>query len=157
MTTYLRTPEGAVFTTEHPEYHKECHRFTQKEGKEAHKEYAREQLREILKPGQTVYTQMHSVSSSGMTRRISVLVGTANDGSKGFGIRNLDYLVAVATNNKSSDKGGIIMTGCGMDMGFALVYELGSALWPSGTPKPHGNRNGAPDSAGGYALKHSWI
>lgn len=47
--------------------------------------------------------------------------------------------------------------GCGMDMGFALVYELGMKLWPDGTPEPHGQRNGEPDSNGGYALRQRWI
>lgn len=44
-----------------------------------------------------------------------------------------------------------------MDMGFHVVYALGSALWPDGTPAPHGTRNGEPDTAGGYALKHEWL
>ena len=53
--------------------------------------------------------------------------------------------------------GGIKIAGCGEDLGFALGYELGMTLWPQGTPKPHGMRNGEPDSNGGYALKHRWI
>jgi len=43
------------------------------------------------------------------------------------------------------------------DMGFQIVYQLGQRMWPDGTPKPHGRRNGQPDSAGGYALKHQWL
>jgi len=50
-----------------------------------------------------------------------------------------------------------VVGGCGMDMGFAVVYDLGLSLWPAGTPAPHGTRNGEPDSNGGYALKHSWL
>ena len=53
--------------------------------------------------------------------------------------------------------GGLRVSGCGMDMGFHVVYNLGYALWPDGTPEPHGTRNGAPDSDGGYALKHRWL
>jgi hypothetical protein len=49
------------------------------------------------------------------------------------------------------------VNGCGMDMGFSVVCNLGAMLWPMGTDTPHGTRNGAPDSAGGYALKHKWI
>jgi hypothetical protein len=42
-------------------------------------------------------------------------------------------------------------------MGFAAVYNLGYALWPNGTPEPHGTRNGVPDRDGGYALKQCWL
>ena len=36
-----------------------------------------------------------------------------------------------------SGQQGIKMSGCGMDMGFAMVYSLGSVLWPKGkTAKP---------------------
>jgi hypothetical protein len=49
------------------------------------------------------------------------------------------------------------MSGAGMDMGFELVYRLGQAMWPNGTPEPHGTRNGQPDSDGGYALEHKWL
>jgi hypothetical protein len=66
-------------------------------------------------------------------------------------------LAARAMNDRIADNGGIIIGGCGMDMGFALVYNLGSTLWPNGTPEPHGTRNREPDSDGGYALKHNWV
>jgi hypothetical protein len=41
-----------------------------------------------------------------------------------------------------------------MDVCFAAVYNLGRTLWPNGTDKPHGTRNGTPDTDGGYALKN---
>jgi hypothetical protein len=34
---------------------------------------------------------------------------------------------------------------------------LGQKLWPNGTKKPHGARNGQPDESGGYALKQHWL
>lgn len=37
---YMQSPNGEVFTTSNPEYHKECTRLTQSKGKEARKEYA---------------------------------------------------------------------------------------------------------------------
>ena len=55
------------------------------------------------------------------------------------------------------DRGGLKIPGGGMDMGFSVVYGLGHALWPNGTPKPHGTRNGEPDSEGGYAIGHRWL
>ena len=44
--------------------------------------------------------------------------------------------------------------GCGFCGGFDIVQALGYALWPKGTKKPHGTRNGEPDTCGGYALTH---
>jgi hypothetical protein len=105
----------------------------------------------ILKPGATVYTQLHHVSASGMTRRISLLA--VADGE----IRNIDRYAADLIGSRVSDKGGITTQGCGMDMGFDLVYSLGHYLWSEGTPEPHGTRNGTPDTAGGYALRHRWL
>lgn len=128
-------------------------RLTNAEGKAAMQEQAKAELRKILKPGQTVYCILNHVSSSGMSRSISLAIG----GAKGE-IRKLDYLVARANGEHIDDKhGGLKVSGCGMDMGFHLVYNLGSMLWPNGTKKPHGSRNGAPDRDGGYALKSTWL
>lgn len=73
-------------------------------------------------------------------------------------IRSIGWLVARATGDSfDGDRQGIKVGGTGMDMGFHLVYGLGRTLWPDGTAKPHGTRNGEPDRDGGYALKHSWL
>jgi hypothetical protein len=149
---YMQSPSGEVFTTENPEWHKECTKLTAKAGKLARKEYARSQLRKLIKPGQTVYCTMRSRSSSGMSRVISLHI--VDDSGE---LRSIDNYTADATDTRMSKNGGLIMSGCGMDMGFALVYNLGYALWPNGTPEPHGVRNGTPDTNGGYALKSSWI
>lgn len=148
---YMQAPTGEVFLTEYPEHLKDCTRLTQAAGKIAARDYAREQLRGILKPGTTVYTVLRHCSASGMSRRISLQI------VDGDSIRQIDHWAADAMGDKVSDKGGITVTGCGMDMGFHLVYNLGAVLWPNGTPEPHGRRNGEPDSAGGYALKHQWL
>lgn len=106
-------------------------------------------LHEILKPGDTVHTVLRHVSASGMTRHISVIAGECND---------ITWYVMHALGERRSDKtGGLVIGGCGMDMGFQVVYNLGYALWPDGTPEPHGTRNGEPDTCGGYALKHRWL
>ncbi len=111
------------------------------------------ELRSILKPGQTIYTVLRHVSRSGMQRRISLLVDNPDGG-----IRSLDWLIDRAGWERTSSKGdGLVANGCGMDMGFHLVYNLGARIWPDGTPAPHGRRNGEPDSNGGYALKQSWL
>lgn len=63
------------------------------------------------------------------------------------------WLVSQALGIKIGSKYGLIASGCGMDMCFSVVYNLGMVLWPNDTPEPHGRRNGQPDSCGGYALK----
>lgn len=73
-------------------------------------------------------------------------------------LRSIGWLAARAMGDGfDRDRQGVKIGGCGMDMGFSLVYNLGATIWPKGTPKPHGRRNGEPDREGGYALKHSWL
>jgi hypothetical protein len=110
-------------------------------------------LREHFKPGQTVYTILRHCSASGMTRDISVITIDEKGDT-----RQWDYAVANVLGYSRSSKGeGVRVSGCGMDMGFHLVYSLGRALWPAGTEQPHGTRNGTPDTDGGYALKQRWM
>lgn len=145
---------------------------------------ARADLLKLLKPGQIIHPVLRHRSASGMSRVIDLLIAydhfdsiyppkpadvAAYPGEKDFTakpkrvrtgprVRSIGWIAAKAMGrNFDSDLQGIKIGGCGMDMGFALVYDLGATLWPKGTPKPHGKRNGEPDSEGGYALKHSWL
>ena len=124
--------------------------------KEAEREDARTRLLSMLKPGDRVYTVLRHVSSSGMSRRISLVIPTTDHDGKPA-VTSIDWLAARVLSYRQHDKGGLMVGGCGMDMGFHVVYALGSALWPDGTPEPHGRRNGEPDTAGGYALRHEWL
>lgn len=118
---------------------------------EREREEARQHLLKHLKPGQTVYTVLRHVSRSGMSREISVV-------TKGEqGMLNHDYHAAKLLGWNVGPHGGIKVGGCGMDMGFHLVYQLGYSLWPNGTDEVHGTRNGEPDTNGGYALKQQWL
>lgn len=126
-------------------------KLTKKQHAEQEKQAAIAQLLEILKPGATVYTELKRVSKSGMSRVISLKA--IQDGE----IIALDYLASRVTGYRLDSNGGLKVGGCGMDMGFHLVYVLGSALWPHGTPEPHDSRNGVPDTDGGYALRHQWL
>ena len=109
-------------------------------------------IKKIVKPGDTVHCFLRHVSSSGMSRRISFYVVKKNK------LIGLDwYINRILDYSRDSNNEGLKVSGCGMDMGFSVVYNLGSALWPNGTPKAHGTRNGEPDKNGGYALKHSWV
>jgi hypothetical protein len=50
--------------------------------------------------------------------------------------------------------------GCGMDMGFAVVYDLGRTMYPDGFETPEGYWRNEPldwDPDGGYALNHRWM
>lgn len=101
-----------------------------------------------IKPGETVYTIVRHVALSGMSRVIDCYIMRKNKPVW------IGYNVARVLGYKwNSDKNGMIVSGCGMDMCFSVVYDLGATLWPKGTRKPHGMRNGIPDSTGGYALK----
>jgi len=110
------------------------------------------ELRAMLKPGDTVYTTLLHCSRSGMMRVIDLRVIRDNEPLR------ITWSVAQALGYPYNEKHeGLRVDGCGMDMGFHAVYNLGLTLWPHGTDKPHGTRNGEPDTDGGYALNHRWL
>lgn len=88
---------------------------------------ARATLREWIKPGQTIYSCLRSVSASGMFRLITVHI--IKDGD----LLDISYQVARAIDCGRSERNGIgqgalRVSGCGMDMGFHIVHSLGYAL-----------------------------
>lgn len=109
-----------------------------------------------LKPGDTIWTILRHRARSGMFRRISVLVFAEGEP------RFLDWPAARLLGLGLPDDGeGIGVSGCGQDMGFHLVYELGRRLFPKGfkVAKNQG-RNGDKSGReldGGYAFKHRWL
>lgn len=115
------------------------------------KQEAIERLHKLLKPGDTIYTITRHVSRSGMMRRISAFVVKDNK------IEDLDWLIAqTGLFKRHSKEEGLIIGGCGMDMHFHLVYELGRILYPQGFKqfKEYG-RNGDTsgyEKDGGYAF-----
>ena len=84
-------------------------------------------LREWLKPGDTVHTILRHVSRSGMQREVGVVI-IDKDGND----IHPNYLVSKALGLRVGKRDGLIMGGCGMDMGFALIYELSAKLFPEG-------------------------
>lgn len=128
------------------------------------RESARAELREIVKPGDTLYTVLRHVSRSGMNRGIDVY--KIEDGEP----RWLSPLIAKATGFRFNDKRECLsVSGCGMDMGFHVVYELSYALYgkdfhcqgeecPS-NDHSNGDRDYTPHkhSDGGYALRQRWM
>lgn len=91
------------------------------------KQEAIETLREMLKPGDTVYTVLRHVARSGMSRQIDCYVMEDNLP------RWISRTVATACGFTFDQKREAIRVGgCGMDMGFHLVYSLSSVLFPDG-------------------------
>jgi len=131
---------------------------------------AREGLRAILKPGDTVYTVLRHVSRSGMYRAIDCYKFENDQPSW------LSYRVAKAIDDKFDKRYDAIgVGGCGMDMGFSIVYNLSHALYPDGFEcigqdkdkhvycPSNDHSNGDRDYGkhwhkdGGYALRHKWM
>jgi hypothetical protein len=84
-------------------------------------------LRDILKPGSTVYTKLTHVARSGMTRWVELYI--VEDGE----IRNITHSAASAAGMDYDNKREAIrVSGCGFNACSSLVYELGWALYPEG-------------------------
>ena len=99
------------------------------------KEKAITKLKEAIKEDDTLYTQLKHVSKSGMTRHIAVRF------LKDDYPYDYTYLASIALGWKLSDKyDGIKVGGCGMDMGFHLIYSLSYVLYNDG-----------------YAIKQRWL
>jgi hypothetical protein len=116
-------------------------------------------LREVLKPGSEVYTTVKQVAKSGMSRTMTLHI--VQDGR----ICGVTYSAAVVLGEPQQKDGSIRVHGCGMDMGFEVVYRLSRRLFPDGfKPRDAGKdygRNGTSaddiDKDGGYALKQRWM
>lgn len=145
--TYMQAPNGEVFETDMPEYHKDCADLGHgQKGYAARQAYARRLLRESIQPGQVVYYSVRRVSSSGMSRNISFfIVDTAKHEPGYHYIRNIDNLMSDAIGHSLAPNGeGLRFGGCGMNMGFSGVYSLGRALFPDGFGTM-GKKDGAKD------------
>ena len=155
--------------------------MSRKSAKADEKAEAANELRKLLKPGDTVYTVLRHVSGSGMSRRIDLYV--IRDGAP----RYLSGYVGRALEYRRHKDGGLVVGGCGMDMGFHLVYKLGATLWQTlagadtaagralrkrmakartcrsyltqgGGEMPDPNKpEGSWQGAAGYALSHEWL
>lgn len=121
---YFRAQDGSVFQSDNPEYYTECERLPNKAGREALAEHARAKLREMMAPNDTVYCVLRSRAASGMSREISFLIADpGNENSKGKPyIRDITArMVDAVPGWRIGRAGGIVMGGCGMDMGFSAV------------------------------------
>jgi hypothetical protein len=91
-----------------------------------------------------VYTLGRHVSTSGMSRDISLYVVRNNE------LFNITYYASVALGWKLVERNGsraIRVTGAGMDMGFHTVYTLSSVLY----------RGTVEEGDAGYKLSQEWM
>jgi hypothetical protein len=116
-----------------------------------------DRLNKLLDGNKTIYTTVKQVSSSGMSRHICVYIAKDNQ------IINITYYVAKILDYRiNRNTGGLVVGGCGMDMGFAVVYSLGRAMRPDGfkLEAGHHGRNGDKsgfDKDGGYYFNQQWM
>lgn len=109
-------------------------------------------LREILPPGSTVYCVLRSVSRSGMSRRIDFYRIEDNQP------RYLSGLIAKVLDMRhpaDSRQQGLRVDGCGMDMGFHIVYTVARVLYRDGWNDAVSGLPSTRDA--GYALRSEWI
>lgn len=96
-------------------------------------------LRELLKPGDTVYVLTTQVARSGMSRRVRVLIPRIAERTKDYDgvdisrpfIRDITWLVGRALRWQLVDDGSweLRVDGTGMDMHFYVVYSLSRTLF----------------------------
>ena len=122
-----------------------------------------ETLRELLKPGDTVYTVLTHVSYSGMSRSIDLFLLADSDRTR------LTYFAARAMRKAVNQKYGGIRIRRGPGIGNSVVYNLGRTLWPDGfdcigdrcpsTDHANGDQDFTPHrhKDGGYALRREWL
>ena len=98
------------------------------------KEKAEEWLKEWFPKGSTAHTTVVHVARSGMSRHIKVFA------ISGERIQNISRFVADYLGLRYTNKEAVFVGGCGMDMGFHLIYTLSSRLYDDG-----------------YAIKQDWV
>lgn len=93
-----------------------------------------EQLRGWIKPGETVYTIVRSVSRSGMSRQISLVLFKVGSDGKSYTLHP-NYAASIVLGQRLMRNNGpdaLLVSGCGMDMAWWLVDYLSHALGYTG-------------------------
>ncbi len=111
-----------------------------------------------------VHTVLRHVSQSGMMRHIDVIYIKDNKPT------NLNlYIEKLGLYKRKKDGWSLRVSGCGMDMGFSVVYNLSSVLFKDNffcigkncksNDHINGDKNYKPHkhSDGGYLLKQEWL
>jgi hypothetical protein len=116
--------------------------LSKKQERELEQERAREQLRALMAGDERpiIGTILRHCSASGMSRDISLY----------YKDTNITYLAGIAMGDKIRSSNGfnaIRVSGCGMDMGWHLVYNLSITLFCAGKY----------DHASAYKLNQRWL
>lgn len=133
------------------------------------KEESKARLLELIKPGDTIYTSLKHVSRSGMYRVIDLYIIKDNRPYRISGIAS-NLLEGYDLRHEGCKAGG-----CGMDMGFYLVYNLSYSLFPeynciapvevadsyrhcpSSDHVNHGDCRNNKHHKDGYGLRQEWL
>lgn len=123
-----------------------------------------ETLKKWVKPGGTLYTILRHRAASGMSRVLDLYVIVDGEPLR------LSWSASKVlgwTYNRNHE--GILVRGCGLDVGYHLVYSLGRLLFADGftcigdkcpsNDHSNGDRNYEPHkhSDPGYSLRHGWL
>ena len=147
---YFRGETGRILQTDDPTLWRtgtflKGEELPRAEGKRLYQEQAKDELRKILSHGDRIYCVLRHVSASGMSRTIDFYVIKENRP-----IWLTGYMGAALGYKRGKHDRGLVISGCGMDMGFHAVYCLARILYGNNNP----NR---PDGDGGYLLKSDWM
>jgi hypothetical protein len=141
MTYYLSTSDNRAYDFNHQPSGNDWQQISQAKGKALEKQQAIDSLKNIfnLMPPEkrVIYCVLRSVSKSGMSRVIDFYT-IENDKPQ-----YLSGLIRMALGYRMAKNGGLVVGGCGMDMGFHVVYTVASVIYG-------GDR-------GGYEIKSEWI
>jgi hypothetical protein len=92
-----------------------------------------ERLKSWVMPGDTIYCVLAHKSVSGMRRVIRFYKITGSNKSGKQETWELSGNIAKALEYGYNDSyGGVVVNGCGMDMGFSVVYNLSDKLFTDG-------------------------
>ena len=119
--------------------------------KEQEQRAAREELYKLLRPDEDVQCVLRHCSRSGMMRVIDLFVIRKGD------LRRISWSAAKAlgwTYDRNHE--GVKVGGCGMDMGFHLVYSLSSVVF-EGTRKHKAWARKQCQRSAGYMLRSRWV
>ena len=112
--------------------------------KEADREWADAQLKKLVGKGETLYTVLTNVSSSGLSRRFKVLIVKKGE------IADISRIVCDALDYRNYND-NVVVGGAGMDMSFHLVYQIAGHLGYSD------NRGNPPYTTNCYGLNHKHL
>ena len=91
------------------------------------KERLEELLKEWFPENSTAHTCVVHTAQSGMSRHIKVLAAPEQGQ-----VRDISWYVAKYLGWRYTKKDAVFVGGCGMDMGFHLIYTLSSKLYGDG-------------------------